>query len=47
LMEIFLLLVAIGGGVLLYGLVLYGLGLPELQLIVDHFRKKISGITRP
>jgi len=40
LMEIFLLLVAIGGGALLYGLVLYGLGLPELQLIVDHFRKK-------
>jgi putative peptidoglycan lipid II flippase len=46
LVEIFMLLLAIGSSALLYGLVLYWLGLPELQLIVGRFREKLAGNSR-
>jgi peptidoglycan biosynthesis protein MviN/MurJ (putative lipid II flippase) len=43
LVDLSLLLVSIGSGALLYGLVLYALGLPELQLIVGRLREKLAG----
>lgn len=42
LVEIPLLLLAVGSGALVYGLFLYWLRLPELRLVVDRLREKFS-----
>ena len=43
LLEVPALLLAVGSGGLLYGLALYGLRLPELELVVDRLREKVAG----
>ena len=42
-LEIPALLLAVGSGGLVYGLILYALRLPELQLVVDGVGKKFKG----
>jgi putative peptidoglycan lipid II flippase len=45
-LDILLLLAAVGSGALIYGLVLYALRLPELQLVVGRLREKLPGPRR-
>jgi len=46
LLEIPALLLAVGSGGLIYGLTLYALRLPELQLVVDGLGKKLKGLRK-